>query len=64
MDWHRFDPGPNFHFDADSDPDQVPESTPVLHVLENLKFFDFFLFIAVPGYIVYLTRQRHRCHKF
>jgi hypothetical protein len=46
VDRHHFDADPDpdttFHFDADSDPDLDPESTPVLHVLENLKFFDFY----------------------
>ncbi len=43
MDWHRFyaDPDSTFHFDPDPDPNQDPDSTPVLHVLENQNFLDF-----------------------
>jgi hypothetical protein len=55
----RFDahPDPTFHFDAD------PYAEPILS-LHNLKIQNFFiLFTALPVDTVYLSPQRHRCHK-
>jgi hypothetical protein len=46
-------------FDADPDPD--PDPTQVLHMLENLKFFNL-LFTVVPFTLSYLSLQRHKRH--
>ncbi len=58
------DRDPTFHFDVDPDRDPGsvpgPDPTPVLHRLENKKFFT-----AVPVYTLFsLSRQHYRCHYF
>jgi hypothetical protein len=66
MDQHRLDadpdPDPTFHLDVDPHPgpDPIPKT---LRMLENHKYI-FLTYGYRSFHCLYLSRQRHRYHKF